>query len=187
MIHMTWRWRPHRSQPPKPLVIDSLARQPIMSVGPVSLDAGARRVLINGWCVHLLAQETVLLQALMRQPGRVIPTRDLAACLAVFGPHDAERVLRRTKRLMRCLSRRLSVHPLTPTLIEYVENVGFRFTVVAPPDGERSRSRRPYREYGVGVANPGEISVRTKAVVAPRGEALLVVHQEAAVPVLLGV
>jgi DNA-binding response OmpR family regulator len=151
LIHMTWTWRPHRSQPPEPLVIDSLARQPIMSVGPVTLDAGARRVLINGWCVHLPAQETVLLQALMRQPGRAIPTRDLAACLAAFGPHDAERALRRTKRLTRCLSRRLTVHPLTPTLIEYVENVGFRFTVVAPPDGERSRSGRPYRGHGLGV------------------------------------
>ena len=72
LIHMTWRWRPHRSQPPEPLVIDSLARQPIMSVGPVTLDVAAQRVLINGWCVHLPAQEAALLGELMRQPGRAI-------------------------------------------------------------------------------------------------------------------
>jgi hypothetical protein len=121
-------------------VIDSLARQPIMSVGPVTLDVAAQRVLINGWCVHLPAQEAVLLGELMRQPGRAIPTRDLAACLAAFGPRDAERVLRRTKRLTRCLSRRLTVHPLAPTLIEYVENVGFRFTLVEIDDPERAEA-----------------------------------------------
>ena len=142
---MRWTRRPYQSQPSEPVVIDSSARQRIMSIGPVTLDLGARRVLINGSCVHLPAQEAVLLGALMRQPGRVIPARDVAACVAAFGQGDAERALRRTKQLTRRLSRRLTVHPLTPTLIEDVENVGFRFTLVAPPDGERGRSDRRCR------------------------------------------
>jgi two-component system response regulator RegX3 len=92
-------------------------------VGPVALDRATHRALISGQVVHLPAREAAVLEHLMRQPGRVLPTTELLA--AAGEPTDHTRQL---ARLLRRLSRRLRVHPLLPDLIEQVGAAGYRFT-----------------------------------------------------------
>ena len=65
---------------------------------------------------------------LMRNAGRVLTTVELAQATDSDSTEPAHAV-RRTRRFMRRLRRRLTVHPLTPVLIERVGD-GFRFTFI---------------------------------------------------------
>ena len=126
------RWRPGQpsapSAPPDRREVEPIAASGIISVGPVDLDLHGRRVLIDGWCVHLPAREAALLMVLMRNAGRVLTTAELAQATDSDSTEPAHAV-RRTRRFMRRLRRRLTVHPLTPVLIERVGD-GFRFTFI---------------------------------------------------------
>jgi DNA-binding response OmpR family regulator len=95
----------------------------------VDLDLHGRRVLIDGWCVHLPAREAALLMVLMRNAGRVLTATELAQATDSDATEPAHAV-RRTRRFMRRLRRRLTVNPLTPVLIERVGADGFRFTFI---------------------------------------------------------
>jgi DNA-binding response OmpR family regulator len=94
-------------------------------VGPVALHSAARRVLVEGYVVHLPAHETAVLGVLMRNPGRVLSRDELLGELGERVGHG-----RQLPRLMRRLSRRLAVHPLLPRLIERVGSDGYRFTSI---------------------------------------------------------
>jgi DNA-binding response OmpR family regulator len=127
------RWRPGRpsapSAPSDRREVEPIAASGTLSVGPVDLDLHGRRVLIDGWCVHLPAREATLLMVLMRNAGRVLTTAELAQATNSDSTEPAPAV-RRTRRFMRRLRRRLTVHPLTPVLIERVGADGFRFTFI---------------------------------------------------------
>lgn len=94
-------------------------RQPI-TVGGIALDPAARRVRVEGMVIHLPVREAVLLDLLMRCPGRVLGVDDLRAA----GDAAAGR------RTYRRLARRLMVDPLTPRLVERVGGSGYRFTPI---------------------------------------------------------
>lgn len=94
-------------------------RSPVV-VGPVALDLAASRVLIGGRVVHLPVREALLLDLLMRRPGRVLTSDELRAA------GDAVAV----RRTFRRLARRLMVDPLTPRLVERVDGSGYRFTPI---------------------------------------------------------
>ena len=124
------RWRPGQpSAPSDRREVEPIAASGIISVGPVDLDLHGRRVLIDGWCVHLPAREAALLMVLMRNAGRVLTTAELAQATDSDSTEPAHAV-RRTRRFMRRLRRRLTVQPLTPVLIERVGADGFRFTFI---------------------------------------------------------
>jgi DNA-binding response OmpR family regulator len=73
------------------------ARRTALIVGPAALDVSARRVIIEGFIVHLPAQEAAILEVLMRHAGRVVPPRELCTAIG-SGPiarttsHDASAV-----------------------------------------------------------------------------------------------
>lgn len=100
------------------------ATQLPLVVGPVVLDLGARRVLIEGHVVHLPVGEAVILDMLMRNPGRVLSRHELSV-----GADD--RTARQLARLTRRLCRRLTVSPLLPRLIERVGRDGYRFIPIS--------------------------------------------------------
>ena len=114
--------RPHheKESPAAPLVVTDVA-----------LDVRSGWLAIGGWMVRLPGREAQLLEQLMRQPGRVLATADLAATLELDATHVA--------RLARRLRRRLLVDPLRPPMIESVAGVGCRFL----PAGQTAAGTRP--------------------------------------------
>jgi DNA-binding response OmpR family regulator len=113
ITHRPWRGQA-TADPPAPLV-----------AGPVVLDRDARRALVTGRVVHLPAGEAVILEVLMRSPGRVLPARELLAATGDQLEHTAQ-----LRRLVRRLSRRLAINPLLPRLIERIGPDGYRFTPI---------------------------------------------------------
>jgi two-component system KDP operon response regulator KdpE len=62
----------------------------VLQAGPVTLDAAARQVRVSGATVPLSPREYALLDALMRNPGRVLTHRQLL--VSVWGPAHAQDV-----------------------------------------------------------------------------------------------
>ncbi len=62
----------------------------VLQAGPVSMDDAARQVRVSGALVQLSPREYTLLEALMRNPGRVLTHRQLL--VSVWGPAHAEDV-----------------------------------------------------------------------------------------------
>jgi DNA-binding response OmpR family regulator len=105
-------------------VVDGCAPQGSSSVvdaGGLVLDVDRRRVLVSGTVVHLTGPEAALLEVLMARHGRIVHVSELAA--ACGRPASDSRP---TGRLVRRLSRRLTVSPLSPRLIEPVGPNGYR-------------------------------------------------------------
>ena len=115
---MTWAMRRRAGQ-----AAAEPSTTPTWAVGPVELDVRAHRVQIEGHVVHLPAREAALLAVLMRNPGRVMTAAELHA--AANGQVQRPEHVR---RLVQRLSRRLTVNPLVPPLIERVPPGGYRFT-----------------------------------------------------------
>jgi len=100
-------------------------RQAPLIVGPAALDVVGRRVLVDGFVVHLPVREAAILEVLMRDAGRVVSPRELHRAIGArrAGEDDVARWVRR-------LSRRLIVSPLLAPLIESVGTAGYRYTWV---------------------------------------------------------
>ena len=98
---------------------------PPLVVGPVVLDRAARRALVGGRVVHLPAGEAVILEVLMRNPGRVLSASELLAATGGQLEHTAQ-----LRRVLRRVSRRLAINPLLPRLIERVGPDGYRLTPI---------------------------------------------------------
>jgi len=96
----------------------------VLRAGPLELDAGARRVWLNGEELQLARKELDLLVRLMREAGRVVTREDLMADVwdaNWFGS---------TKTLdvhIGWLRRKLGDDPAAPRFIHTVRGVGFRF------------------------------------------------------------
>ena len=91
-----------------------IPRRPSRRVSPlvvadVALDVETGWLSVGGWTVRLTSREVqLLLEQLMRQPGRVVGDDELASILQVDASHLA--------RSARRLRRRLMVNPLSPPL-----------------------------------------------------------------------
>jgi two-component system response regulator RegX3 len=96
----------------------------VLRVGPLELDAGARRARLGGEELQLARKELDLLARLMRDAGRVVTREDLMADVwdvNWFGP---------TKTLdvhVGWLRRKLGDDPAAPRFVHTVRGVGFRF------------------------------------------------------------
>lgn len=113
---------------------EDLAKQRLpLSVGSVALDVVGRRVMIEGFVVHLAAREAAILEVLMRQAGRVVSPRELDAAIGQRPNRDDH-----LAQCVRRLRRRLMVTPLLPPLIETVDGAGYRYTVIECSDGTKS-------------------------------------------------
>lgn len=80
-------------------------RAPLV-VGPAALDVVGCRVVVEGYVVHLLAREAAILEALMRNPGRVVSVSELCRMIG-----EQQSCSEHVARWARCLARRLVVSP----------------------------------------------------------------------------
>ncbi len=103
-------------------------RTPLI-VGPAAVDIVRRRVIIEGFIVHLPGREAAILEVLMRHAGRVVSLRELCAAIGER-PNREDHVIRWVHRL----TRRLMINPLLPPLIESVRNAGYRYLPTQRPD-----------------------------------------------------
>ena len=87
-------------------------------------------MLVDGIVVHLPIREAAILEALMRDAGRVVPLRELHSAIGTRQAGDDD-----VARWVRRLSRRLAVSPLLAPLIESVGTAGYRYTWAALPRG----------------------------------------------------
>lgn len=101
----------------------SETREPVLTLGAVTIDLANRRITRAGAEVHLTPKEYAMLAELAKHPGRVITHAQLLR--AVWGPgheHDVEylRVAARGIRL------KLETEPASPTLLRNEPGVGYR-------------------------------------------------------------
>jgi DNA-binding response OmpR family regulator len=101
-------------------------------VGPAALDVVGRRVIIEGYIVHLPARETAILEVLMRHSGRVVSPSELCAAIGQRPNRDHQ-----VARWVRRLTRRLMINPLLAPVIESVESVGYRYIPTERFDGKK--------------------------------------------------
>jgi DNA-binding response OmpR family regulator len=101
-----------------------LLYRPVMDSHGVVLDSPRRRVQVDGYFVHLSAQEAAVLRAPMTRAGRVVHRPVLAA--AAWGSDiDADRSP--LDRLLGRLGRRLSPRPHSPARLHRVGDTGYLF------------------------------------------------------------
>jgi DNA-binding response OmpR family regulator len=112
------RWSVHR---------ELAGRRAPLVVGPAALDVIRRRVLVDGFVVHLPIREVMILEALMRNAGRMVALSELRNAIGDQQARDDD-----IARWARCLTRRLTVSPLLAPLIESVGAVGYRYTGTEP-------------------------------------------------------
>ncbi len=100
------------------------AATPVMTVGGLEIDTGARKARLDGAELELTRKEFDLLSELVRHAGRVVSREDLMARVwdeNWFGP---------TKTLdvhVGFLRRKLGDDPASPRYLHTVRGVGFRF------------------------------------------------------------
>lgn len=99
---------------------------PAVVVGDVALDPATRAVRLRGAPVHLTVSEYRLLEALLRQPGVVLPHRFLLA--QIWGDEYAGEV-RSLKVFVRRLRRKLGDDAERPRYIGSHRGIGYRFIV----------------------------------------------------------
>jgi DNA-binding response OmpR family regulator len=109
-----WRTPAHR---------ELAGRRAPLIVGPVALDVSGRRVLVEGFVVHLPVREAAILEVLMQDAGRVVSLSELHSAIGARQAGDDD-----VARWVRRLSRRLAVSPLLAPLIEFVGTAGYRYT-----------------------------------------------------------
>jgi DNA-binding response OmpR family regulator len=113
--------RSRRSGPPDG------AAEGLLRIGPITLDAGAHRVLDQGREVPLTAKEFLLLQYLAQRPGRVL-TRDLL--LSDVWGYQYTGGTRTVDVHIRRLREKL---PFLTRAIQTVKQFGYRLTAETPP------------------------------------------------------
>lgn len=91
------------------------------------IDAGARRVTVDGTEIHLTPLEYKLLLTLARSPGRVLTHRVLLR--EVWGP-DATQEVHYLRVFVASLRRKIEADPTRPRLIVTEPGVGYRFADV---------------------------------------------------------
>jgi len=89
----------------------------------VALDVVGRRVLVDGFVVHLPVREAAILEVLMRDAGRVVSLSELRGAIGARQAADDD-----VARWVRRLGRRLAVSPLLAPLIESVGTAGYRYS-----------------------------------------------------------
>lgn len=104
-----------------------------MEAGGVVFDGARRRVLVDGYLVHLSAREAAILGVLMDRSGQVVYRAALVdAAWGTRGrPHGA------VDRLLRRLRRRLEPSPVSPVRLRRVGDTGYLF-------GAMPVARRPW-------------------------------------------
>ena len=110
----------------------ALSAGDVLRLGSLVVDAGARRVEVDGAPADLTALEFSLLQALARHPGRVFTRGQLVAAVWGDAYEGYERVIDVHVGHIR---KKLCDDPDAPRFIETVRGVGYRFL---PPAAERS-------------------------------------------------
>jgi DNA-binding response OmpR family regulator len=95
-----------------------------LEAGGLSLDRSRGEVQLEGRpAVRLTALELKLLEALMRDPGQVLPADALIA--AVWGPEGGDRTM--LKQLVYRLRSKIEDDASTPVFIETVPGIGYAF------------------------------------------------------------
>ena len=116
---LTWSkmlWRRSRPQ-------DEITYGQVMEADGVMFDGPRRRVLVDGYLVHLPAREAAVLGVLMVRPGQLVyrPALVNAAWGTQLAPHGA------VDRLLRRLRRRLEPSPVSPARLRRVGDTGYIF------------------------------------------------------------
>ena len=101
----------------------------VLRAGPLEVDAGARRVWLDGEELQLARKELDLLVRLMREAGRVVTREDLMADVWDVNWFGSTKTL---DVHVGWLRRKLGDDPAAPRFIHTVRGVGFRFA----PDEE---------------------------------------------------
>ena len=96
----------------------------LLRVGPLELDAGARRARLHGEELQLARKELDLLARLMRDAGRVVTREDLMADVWDVNWFGSTKTL---DVHVGWLRRKLGDDPARPRFIHTVRGVGFRF------------------------------------------------------------
>jgi two-component system, OmpR family, KDP operon response regulator KdpE len=95
-----------------------------IDVDGLTIDLGDRRVSRDGTDVHLTPKEWGLVEVLVRQPGRLVPQRQLLH--EIWGPeYDTETEYLRV--LMARVRRKLESDPSTPRHFRTEAGMGYRF------------------------------------------------------------
>jgi two-component system, OmpR family, response regulator RegX3 len=100
-----------------------LADDELLELGPVQLDPVAREVRGHGEPIGLTFSEFEILEAMMREPGRVFTREDLLR--AIWGD-SAYRDPRGIDVHIRHIREKLESNPVEPQLILTVRGVGYR-------------------------------------------------------------
>jgi DNA-binding response OmpR family regulator len=96
----------------------------LLRVGEISLERTSREVQVSGTTVHLTPSEFELLAVLMSSPGRVYSRMEL---LEELQGTAFEGVARTIDVHIRNLRTKIEPDPSSPTYIETVFGVGYRF------------------------------------------------------------
>jgi two-component system, OmpR family, response regulator RegX3 len=96
----------------------------VLLVGPLELDAAARRAWLDGEELQLARKEMDLLVRLMRDAGRVVTREDLMTDVWDVNWFGSTKTL---DVHVGWLRRKLGDDPATPRFIHTVRGVGFRF------------------------------------------------------------
>ncbi len=95
----------------------------VMEGEGVVFDGPRRRVLVDGYLVHLRAREAAVLGVLMMRPGQLVYRPAL-----VNAGWDTQRARHgAVERLMRRLRRRLEPSPMSPARLRRVGDTGYIF------------------------------------------------------------
>ncbi len=102
----------------------------VLTIGPIALDSGARRVAVDGVDIDLTGIEFDLLHALMRRAGRVVPRE---ALLDEAGRGDVSVGERTVDVHISHVRQKLGDDPKNPRWIKTVRGVGYVLAREAGP------------------------------------------------------
>lgn len=100
---------------------------PVVKIGLIEIDLGARMVQREGIEIHLTPKEYGFLAELAKQPGKVATHAQLLRCVWGAGHESDVEYLRVAARSLR---KKLEVDPASPSLIRNEPGVGYR--LIAP-------------------------------------------------------
>lgn len=95
----------------------------VFSIGPLTIDDAAHRVLLGGQVIHLTPKEYDLLLLLARNAGRVLTHRQILS--QIWGPAHAGDV-QYLRVLVGQLRAKIDLEPGQPTLIQNEAGIGYR-------------------------------------------------------------
>jgi two-component system, OmpR family, response regulator RegX3 len=105
--------------------------QPVIEVGGLKLDTGARTASLDGSPLELSRKEFDLLAELVRNAGKVVKREDLMARVWDVNWFGSTKTL---DVHIGWLRRKLGDNPSNPRFIETVRGVGFRFAAMEEPE-----------------------------------------------------